>query len=177
MTSEDSLGTLLKNIKDSKGINRQGTFQKYIEQKRTKIGLTDEYVLVDPLESKNMVVPKVIPAGVRSPSVRGTPAKIEPIRERLSLEDLGITERDLSGARANPADRKGSKTATKTELLRVAKAINDHEKEQGRKKYFANITSKKREELLDLLREYFDLEPLNLSKEESSTKKSSKKAK
>lgn len=173
MGSPSILDSLHTEIEQSKGYNTKAAFQGLIERGPVRRTLTDEYKLVDPIQPQTMVVPKVLPAGVRSPSARGTPAKLETIEGRLSLEDLDLTEEDLVPGRANKAGRT-TQPMKKDELYRIAKQIKDHEKETGGVQHFHSIPNK-RAPLVAALRKYFGLAPADEDEEEVPEKKPQKR--
>jgi hypothetical protein len=167
------LDRLLQEIEHSRGYNPKAAYQGFIETGPTRRSLTDEYKIVDPVKPQAMVVPKVLPAGVRSPSARGTPAKIEPIKGRLTLEDFDLTEADLVPGRANKAGRT-TKPMKKEELSNIARQIKQHEKAQGGIQHFHSIPST-RAPLVAALRKYFGLAPSEDEEEETAEKKTRKR--
>ncbi len=96
------LSEILDDLKSSKGVNKAGSFQKFITTTKRKIPRGNLTIEVDPeVYQKKQVVPLVIPQtpvsseGAKSYTPKGYPESPQP-------EDFGITEIDrLISARSN----------------------------------------------------------------------------
>lgn len=167
------LDQLIQEVDQDQGFNTRASYQELIEKGRQKKALTDKYALVQPIKPQEMVVPKVLPAGVRSPNAKGTPSKLESIEGRLTLEDVGLTEQDLMPERANKAGRT-AKSMKKDDLYKIAQQIKAHEKEQGVVQHFRSIPPT-RAPLVAELRKYFGLAPTDEDDENTENERPKKK--
>ena len=173
MGEKTLLAAFLNEIAVSDGINRFGSYQRLVSRSLMPSEFTDEQLLVDPHERpKNLIIPRVLPAGTRTPSPQGTPAKIAPPPDRLTLDFFGMQESDLRLLRANAAGAPKS-SITVSNLSAFIKQINEHEVNRGREKLISQIPRTK-DKQVPLLREYFGLPPLDQTGE--STKARSKKS-
>lgn len=175
MAAKSVLAAFLGEITPTDGYNRYGSYQRLISRTLTSSEYNDEQLLVDPQElTKKLVIPRVLPAGTRTPSPQGTPAKIAPPPDRLTLDYFGIKETDLRLTRANAAGSVKS-SVTVSSLSTIIKQINEHEPERGREKLISQIPRTK-DKQVPLLREYFGLPPLDQTAGSTTqrTKKSGK---
>lgn len=160
MASKTKLAAFLSEVSPTDGFNRYGSYQRLVSRSLVSSEYNDEQLLIDPQDlTKKLVIPRVLPAGTRTPSPQGTPAKIAPPPDRLTLEHFGIKESDLRLTRANAAGSVKS-TVTIQQLSSIIGDINKHELERRGVKIISQIPRTK-DKQVPLLREYFGLPPVD----------------
>lgn len=162
----DILSEVFDDLKSSKGVNKAGSFQKFITKTKKKASKGGFFIEVDPeIYQKKQVVPLVIPQapvsleGAKSYTPKGYPETPQP-------EDFGITEPDrLISARSNTPGLE----ITPYSQLEIQTFVRDVRKHQRRTEDRLPENPTTKEGRVSYLRKFFNLGP------ETGVKKTTRK--